>query len=120
MYASASAFAPICSPTRCPWGTKAFEGYLGSVEAGRAHDAIELINGLSSGDGLELQHGQSARLAVLRLAPCTSSGRSWRLWAARHFHEETGSLSAQPLPPKPPIPPPLTIQELLVDQVSSK
>jgi len=54
MYASASAFAPICSPTRCPWGTKAFEGYLGSVEAGRAHDTVELINGLSSGDGLEL------------------------------------------------------------------
>ena len=54
MYAPASAFSPICSPTRCPWGTKAFEGYLGSVEAGKAHDAVELINGLSSGAGLEL------------------------------------------------------------------
>ena len=97
MYASASAFAPICSPTRCPWGTKAFEGYLGSVEAGKAHDAIELINGLSSGDGLELQHGQSARLAVLHLAPCTSSGRSWRLWAARHSQGEGRPLGSQPL-----------------------
>jgi len=30
-YASASAFAPICHPTACPWGEKAFGGYLGSV-----------------------------------------------------------------------------------------
>jgi len=46
MYTSVSAFAPICNPTKCPWGTKAFSGYLGSVEAGKAHDAVELINGL--------------------------------------------------------------------------
>jgi len=42
-YASVSAFAPICHPTNCPWGTKAFEGYLGSVDAGKAHDAVELL-----------------------------------------------------------------------------
>lgn len=42
-YASVSAFAPICHPTTCPWGTKAFEGYLGSVDAGKAHDAVELL-----------------------------------------------------------------------------
>jgi len=47
MYASVSAFAPICSPTTVPWGKKAFEGYLGSVDAGKAHDAVELINGYS-------------------------------------------------------------------------
>lgn len=29
-YASISAFAPIVSPTRCPWGEKAFSAYLGS------------------------------------------------------------------------------------------
>jgi len=28
-YTSVSAFAPICSPMRCPWGTKALAGYLG-------------------------------------------------------------------------------------------
>jgi S-formylglutathione hydrolase len=27
---SISAFSPICAPTSCPWGIKAFEGYLGS------------------------------------------------------------------------------------------
>ena len=29
LYKSVSAFAPICNPTECPWGTKAFTGYLG-------------------------------------------------------------------------------------------
>ena len=29
-YASVSAFAPICNPSECPWGQKAFGGYLGS------------------------------------------------------------------------------------------
>lgn len=42
-FASASAFSPICNPTQCPWGDKAFNGYLGSVEAGKAYDATELM-----------------------------------------------------------------------------
>jgi len=29
-YRTVSAFAPIAAPTRCPWGEKAFTGYLGS------------------------------------------------------------------------------------------
>ena len=42
-WTSVSAFSPICNPTKVPWGKKAFEGYLGSVEAGAAHDASELV-----------------------------------------------------------------------------
>ena len=43
-YRSVSAFSPICAPTRCPWGTKAFGGYLGSDEtAWRHYDACALI-----------------------------------------------------------------------------
>jgi len=42
-YRSCSAFAPIVNPTQCPWGEKAFNGYLGSVEAGKEYDATELI-----------------------------------------------------------------------------
>ena len=43
-YLSLSAFAPIAAPSRCPWGTKAFSGYLGDdrrtwVE----YDASELM-----------------------------------------------------------------------------
>jgi S-formylglutathione hydrolase len=42
-YTSVSAFAPIVHPTQCPWGQKAFNGYLGSVEAGLEYDATELM-----------------------------------------------------------------------------
>ncbi|CAK0800043.1 unnamed protein product, partial [Prorocentrum cordatum] len=40
-FRSVSAFSPICNPTKCPWGEKAFAGYLGSVAAGAEHDATE-------------------------------------------------------------------------------
>ena len=32
MYQSVSAFSPICAPTSCPWGQKAFSAYLGEDE----------------------------------------------------------------------------------------
>ena len=35
MFQSVSAFSPICNPTACEWGKKAFKGYLGSVDAGK-------------------------------------------------------------------------------------
>jgi S-formylglutathione hydrolase len=45
-YKSLSAFAPISSPTRCPWGGKAFSGYLGpDRDAWRAYDATLLASG---------------------------------------------------------------------------
>ena len=43
-YRSVSAFAPIVSPMRCPWGEKALSGYLGDDrDAWRAYDATALI-----------------------------------------------------------------------------
>ena len=43
-YRTVSAFAPICAPSRCPWGEKAFGGYLGDDRAAWArHDATALI-----------------------------------------------------------------------------
>lgn len=43
-YKSVSAFAPIANPVNCPWGQKAFKGYLGGdSEAWKAHDASELL-----------------------------------------------------------------------------
>jgi S-formylglutathione hydrolase len=45
-YKSVSAFAPIANPVNCPWGEKAFKGYLGEdTEAWKKHDATELIRG---------------------------------------------------------------------------
>ena len=44
LFKSVSAFAPICSPTRCAWGQKAFAAYLGDDQAAwREHDAALLI-----------------------------------------------------------------------------
>ncbi|KAF9015559.1 esterase D [Cyathus striatus] len=45
-YRSASAFAPISNPSKCPWGEKAFKGYLqGGVEEGKVqYDATEMIS----------------------------------------------------------------------------
>lgn len=39
-----SAFAPISNPTQCPWGQKAFNGYLGEDRLlWREWDATELV-----------------------------------------------------------------------------
>ena len=43
-FQSVSAFAPIAAPMQCPWGVKAFSGYLGDdTKAWARHDATELI-----------------------------------------------------------------------------
>eukprot|EP00964_Phaeocystis_antarctica_P049545 scaffold28735_cov63-Phaeocystis_antarctica.AAC.2 len=44
------------------------------------------------------QHGPSGPLAAPQLGSRASSGRAWRLWAARHSREAAGPLGAQPLP----------------------
>lgn len=44
VFRSVSAFAPIASPSSCPWGEKAFTGYLGASRAlWLAHDASALM-----------------------------------------------------------------------------
>lgn len=43
-YRSVSAFSPIVAPMQCPWGEKAFTGYLGDDKANWAqYDSCELI-----------------------------------------------------------------------------
>ncbi|EED32509.1 S-formylglutathione hydrolase [gamma proteobacterium NOR5-3] len=43
-YRSVSAFAPICAPLECPWGHKAFSGYLGEDrERWAQHDSCALV-----------------------------------------------------------------------------
>lgn len=48
-YKSVSAFSPIANPTNCPWGHKAFGGYLGNddKEAWKQYDATELLKSYS-------------------------------------------------------------------------
>lgn len=44
LFKSVSAFAPIAAPLHCPWGEKAFSGYLGpDRESWKAYDASELM-----------------------------------------------------------------------------
>jgi S-formylglutathione hydrolase len=46
LYKTVSAFAPICNPINCPWGQKAFRGYLGeNQEAWKEWDATCLVKG---------------------------------------------------------------------------
>ncbi len=47
-FRSVSAFSPICNPTDSDWGQKQFMAYLGSVEAGKAHDASLLVAQLNA------------------------------------------------------------------------
>ncbi|WP_213955733.1 MULTISPECIES: S-formylglutathione hydrolase [unclassified Variovorax] len=44
LFKSLSAFAPICAPMQCPWGEKAFTGYLGAdTTRWLAHDSTVLM-----------------------------------------------------------------------------
>jgi S-formylglutathione hydrolase len=44
LFRTVSAFAPICSPTRCPWGEKALKHYLGpDRETWKDYDASLLV-----------------------------------------------------------------------------
>lgn len=48
LFQSVSAFAPICAPTQCPWGQKAFTGYLGAdTSTWAAHDSVALMEAQS-------------------------------------------------------------------------
>nr|KAG5699602.1 hypothetical protein BaRGS_000718 [Batillaria attramentaria] len=54
MFRSVSAFAPICNPSKCPWGKKAFTGYLGSdANVWQDYDATCLVQKYS-GPPLEI------------------------------------------------------------------
>ncbi|MEX2496005.1 MAG: S-formylglutathione hydrolase [Woeseia sp.] len=70
---SISAFAPICSPTNCPWGEKAFSNYLGSQKKlWQEHDAAELIRSGSVSlppKGLLIDQGLSDQFLEEQLHP---------------------------------------------------
>ncbi len=73
LFRSVSAFAPIASPTRCPWGEKAFTAYLGPDRATwEAHDAARLIEaGVGEGcyDEILIDQGDADPFLVEQLKP---------------------------------------------------
>ena len=89
IFASVSAFAPICSPTRCPWGEKAFAAYLGEDRAAWAdHDAARLIEaGAAKGrfDDILVDQGLADNFLTDQLKPdlleaaCAAAGQTLTL-----------------------------------------
>jgi S-formylglutathione hydrolase len=68
---SVSALSPIANPTRCPWGRKAFEAYLGSVEAGKEYDAtlLMLSDSATVYDDILIDQGAMDQFLELQLKP---------------------------------------------------
>ena len=52
----------------------------------------------SGGRRMACQHGPAHPSATPQLGSCASSGRAWRLWAARHSYAEARPLGSQPWP----------------------
>ncbi|GGY60018.1 S-formylglutathione hydrolase [Marinobacter zhanjiangensis] len=69
-YQSVSAFAPIANPSNCPWGRKAFSGYLGDDEqAWREWDATLLIPEVRERLPLLIDQGTADEFLEEQLAP---------------------------------------------------
>ncbi|WP_119166061.1 S-formylglutathione hydrolase [Algihabitans albus] len=69
-YRSVSAFAPIAAPLRCPWGEKAFTGYLGEDRsAWTAYDASELVKQAEERLPLLIDQGSDDQFLETQLNP---------------------------------------------------
>ena len=72
VFRSVSAFAPIAAPTRCPWGRKAFRGYLGEDrEVWKRHDASELMAQAANPfpEGILIDQGLADKFLAEQLYP---------------------------------------------------
>lgn len=88
-FKSVSAFAPICAPTRCPWGQKAFTGYLGfDTDRWAAHDASALMGDHATApfpEGILIDQGLADQFLPSQLHPhlfeaaCAKAGQALRL-----------------------------------------
>ncbi len=85
-FKSTSAFAPIVSPTNCPWGHKALGGYLGDDRAAWAeYDACALIEGGARLPDLLVDQGDADNFLVEQLKPellqaaCDAAGQKLTL-----------------------------------------
>lgn len=86
LFQSVSAFAPIAAPTQCPWGEKAFAGYLGDDRAAWAeHDATELVKAGRKVPPLLIDQGLADNFLAAQLHPhlfeaaCRQAGQTLTL-----------------------------------------
>ncbi|WP_374529677.1 S-formylglutathione hydrolase [Acinetobacter sp.] len=85
-FKSVSAFAPICEPSQCPWGEKAFSNYLGNDQSvWKQHDATALVgekgalfNEILIDQGLQDQFYAQLHPAAFQQA-CTQVGQALTL-----------------------------------------
>ena len=85
-YRSVSAFAPIAAPSQCPWGRKAFSGYLGEDPAAWAsYDASMLAAQQRFASPILVDQGGADKFLAEQLLPdrlaeaCRASGTELRL-----------------------------------------
>jgi S-formylglutathione hydrolase len=89
-FRSLSALAPICAPSECPWGQRAFSGYLGDDRAAWiAHDACALMarreTPLFPGQPILVDQGLSDKFLAEQLLPhrleeaCAQAGQALTL-----------------------------------------
>lgn len=90
VFQSISAFAPICAPMQCPWGQKAFTGYLGEDKTlWREYDATELVQHQQSENLILIDQGNEDGFLKEQLNPhlfedaCTAAGQPLNL----RFHK---------------------------------
>lgn len=73
LFKSLSAFAPISNPVNCPWGHKAFSGYLGQDRSQwEAHDASLLMSKQTSApypQGILIDQGLEDKFLDVQLKP---------------------------------------------------
>jgi S-formylglutathione hydrolase len=70
IFRSVSAFSPICAPSQCPWGQKAFRGYLGDdALAWAQYDSVELIKARGYQRELLVDFGSDDPFVVQQLKP---------------------------------------------------
>jgi S-formylglutathione hydrolase len=73
LFKSLSAFAPICAPMQCPWGQKAFTGYLGNDQnEWLPHDATALMSAMKTApypDGILIDQGLADKFLEAQLHP---------------------------------------------------
>ena len=86
LYRSVSAIAPICAPSRAPWGVKAFARYLGDDRAAWGqHDAQALVEGGARLPQLLVDQGLEDRFLAEQLhlddfeRACAGAGQSLRV-----------------------------------------
>ena len=70
LFQSVSALAPIAAPMQCPWGVKAFTGYLGEDRLAWArHDATELVKAGARVPPLLIDQGLADKFLTEQLHP---------------------------------------------------